>query len=414
MGGFYYIAKKDPVETVRGVIEAGTSEEALRLVTALGYVPLEIRPARAGETVQVRRSAVSSGRPAFVWGRKISQRQLCEFLRQIYDLIDAGVTVVGAVELVERGTSHPEFRKILSGIRQRLFSGESLSAALAAYPQAFPAIYVPMLRSGEAAGRLPEVLSSMQSMTEKDVVLQEKIQASLLYPLMVLLVGVLTVFVMLTVLMPRLVVLFEDFDTALPMATQLVIGMSRFMADFWWLVLAVGVVVVLAGKRYFSQGTGRLLWDTALLRVPVLSDLVRRGETVRVARALGMLVEGGVPLPLALATALDMVSNTVLRQELADVLREVKSGISFAGALGNKPSLWPEAAVSMVAVGEATGSLSKGMFKLASSLERELEATAGVFTTVLGPLVLLLVVGVVGAMIAAMLLPLFQMNMMIQ
>lgn len=414
MGGFYYIAKKSPAETIRGVVEAGTIEEALHQVSALGYVPVEIRPARAPEIDQVCRRAASAGRPALVWAGKISGRQLCEFLRQIYDLIDAGVTVIGAVELAERGTSHPEFRKILSGIRQRLSSGESLSTAMAAYPQAFPAVYVPMLRSGEAAGRLPEVLCSMQSMTEKDVVLQEKIHASLLYPLIVLLVGVLTVFVMLTVLMPRLVVLFEDFDTALPMATQLVIGMSRFMADFWWLVLAVGVAAVLAAKRYFSQGAGRLLWDAALLRVPVLCELVRRSETVRVARALGMLVEGGVPLPQALATALDMVSNTILKQDLADVLREVKSGISFAGALGNKPSLWPEAAVSMVAVGEATGSLSKGMFKLASSLERELEATAGVFTTVLGPLVLLLVVGVVGAMIAAMLLPLFQMNMMIQ
>lgn len=414
MASFVYVAKNGPIETVNGVVEAPTLDEALRRVSALGYVPLDVKPCESGVPERVPR-AVSTGRGRFLLARrKVAPKLVCGVIRQLYDLIDAGVTIISAVELVERGTTHVILKKALLGMRQRLASGESLSAAMSACPDIFPAVFIPMIRSGEASGRLPEVLGSLQALAEKDLALREKVSGSLVYPLIVLGVGLLTIVVMLTVVMPKLTALFEDFDAALPLATQIVMEMSRFMAMYWWLVAAGAGGLIWLVTRYLSTAQGRGVFDRIVLKMPVLKELVLRSETARVARALATLIEGGVPLVLALGTCLDMVSNTVLKEDFADVIREVKAGVSFANALRHKPFLWPEAAVSMVAVGEETGSLQKGLYKLAISLEREMEAAAGIFVTVLGPLVLLGVVGVVGSMIVAMLLPLFQMNMMVQ
>ena len=412
MASFAYTAKKNPTETLSGVIDAPTLNEALRKISAMGLAPVEAHPFAATERVAV---AFLPGHRAVSFARhKVSPRLICELIRQLYDLVDAGITIIGAIELMERGTAHPLLKATLGGMRQRLHAGESLSSAMGAYPEIFPAVFIPMVRSGEASGRLAEVLGSMQVLAEKDLDLRAKVTGSLIYPLMVLGVGILTVAVMLTVVMPKLTALFEDFDTALPPATELVMGMSRFMASFWWLVAGVLAGLWWALQQYWATSSGRAALDGLVLKVPVLKEFIRRAETARVARALATLIEGGVPLALALGTCLEMVSNVVLKEDLADVVREVKAGTSLAGALKHKPQLWPEAAVSMVAVGEETGRLEKGLYKMAASLERDMEGTAGVFVTVLGPLVLLVVVGVVGAMIVSMLLPLFQMNMMVK
>ena len=411
MASFAYTAKKNPTETVTGVIDAPTLNEALRKVSAMGLAPVEAHPFAATE----RATTLLPGRRAALFPRrKVSPKLVCELIRQLYDLVDAGITIIGAIELMERGMVHPVLKATLGGMRQRLHSGESLSSAMGAYPEVFPAVFIPMVRSGEASGRLVEVLGSMQELAEKDLALRAKVTGSLIYPLMVLGVGILTVAVMLTVVMPKLTVLFEDFDTALPAATELVMAMSRFMASFWWLVAGALAALWWMAQQYLATASGRAVFDGLVLKVPVLNEFIRRAETARVARALATLIEGGVPLALALGTCLEMVENVVLKEDLADVVREVKAGTSLAGALKHKPQLWPEAAVSMVAVGEETGRLEKGLHKLAASLERDMEATAGVFVTVLGPLVLLAVVGVVGAMIVSMLLPLFQMNMMVK
>ena len=410
MSRFYYKAKSSPVDIKSGIVEALTVEEAVQKVLLMGLAPVEVL-ADEGRVDMAR--PVDMAATMTPLGSRVPLKVLCDFTRQLFDLVDSGIPILRSLEILERSQANVVLKEIIVELRFSLQSGESLSAAMSKHPQTFPVFYVHMIRSGESSGRLPEVLGRLTAFIEKDLGLRSKIMGSLLYPGIVFAVGVLTFFVLLTFVMPRLSGLFEDFDAALPLPTQIVMGASAFMSRFWWLVLIVAAGLVVMFRRYIKTVEGRRMIDLVILRIPLVKDFIRQTEMTRVARTLGTLLEGGVPITVALEAVVDMSDNCVIKEELFNVARDVRGGSSLTEGLKKTGSFWSESAVSMIAVGEETGKLEKGLFKLTASLERETEETAAVFVTVLGPLALFLVVGTIGLMIVAMLLPLFQMNMLV-
>jgi type II secretory pathway component PulF len=408
MPRFSYKAKISSGEAITGIIEAANVEEGVRKIIAQGHSPMQIVPYEGYQAPGTQAVA-----PPVFKGSTIPLKMLGGFTRQLFDLIDSGVSILRSLEILGRSCSHPGLKGVIAQMRLSVQSGESLSVAMGRFPSVFPVYYMHMVRSGEASGQLPEVLRRLTGFIDKDITLRAKVMGSLMYPAIVFGVGVMTFIVLLTFVMPRLTVLFEDFDTALPLATQIVISASQFMGHYGWIVLGG---VVLAGYylvRYTAAGLGREMLDTLILRTPILKDFVRNTEMTRVARTLGTLLEGGVPVAVALDAVVELTENVVIRKELAVVAREVRGGASMTRGLRKADAYWSEAAVSMISVGEETGSVEKSLFKLAGTMERETEETAAVFVTVLGPLALFFVVGVIGSMIVAMLLPLFQMNMMV-
>jgi type II secretory pathway component PulF len=412
MPRFRFKSKKDPVSIKSGVVEAATLPEAIEKVVAQGYTPLEVVP-EDDALAQRLPGAARAGLMAGFGRRTVPLKVLGDFTRHLFDLADSGVPILRSLEILAQSTTHPALKAILLEMRVNIQAGESLSTAMARNPSVFPVYYIHMVRSGEASGQLPEIFGRLTQFIEKDLALRSKVMGSLMYPGMVFGVGVLTFFVLLTFVMPRLMALFEDFDSALPLPTQIVIGLSHFMGSFWWLVLVAAVVAWFLLARYAATASGRRVIDGAVLQAPVLRDFLRNTEMTRIVRTLGTLLEGGVPIAVALEAVVELTHNTLIKEELMSVARDVRGGSSLTHALKKAGAVWSESAVSMIAIGEETGKLEKGLFKLAASLERSTEESAAVFVTVLGPLALFFVVGSVGSMIVAMLLPLFQMNMLI-
>jgi len=259
---------------------------------------------------------------------------------------------------------------------------------------------------------LPLVLNRLAQFLETDMQMQSKAKSSLLYPAIIFVVGLLGLFVLLSFVLPRMTLMFEDFDAQLPLATRIVVAISQIFEHFWWLMAAVIAGAVFWTRSYLNTATGKAAIDGFALKVPLLKSFIENTQLCRFARTLGMLLESGVPIVTALESVTLVVDNIALQEEVKKMALRVKSGMSLTQAI-KASSLFPEMAVDLIAVGQESGKLEKGLYKLATNCERSSQDLAQVFVTILGPAVLVLVVGVVGFMIVAMLLPMFQMNMII-
>jgi general secretion pathway protein F len=268
------------------------------------------------------------------------------------------------------------------------------------------------VRAAESSGQLPLVLNRLAQFLEADMQMLAKVKASLLYPAIILLVGLMTLFVLLSFVLPRLTLMFEDFDAQLPLITRMVVGTSQIFARFWWLMAIVLAAAIWWTRSYLQKPEGKAALDRLSLKIPLLKSFIENTQLSRFARTLGMLLESGVPIVTALESVTMVVDNSILQEEIKKMALKVKSGMGLAQAIKTS-ALFPEMAVDLIAVGQESGKLEKGLYKLAGLCERSSQEMSQVFVTILGPAVLVMVVGVVGFMIVAMLLPMFQMNMII-
>jgi type II secretory pathway component PulF len=269
-----------------------------------------------------------------------------------------------------------------------------------------------MVKSGELGGYLSKVLNRLADFIEQDLIMRSQIKSSLLYPVIIFCVGLLTMFVLLTFVLPRLTVMFDDFGAALPLPTQIVIAVSGFFAQFWWLILGV-----VGGGIYYLQSwlkttPGRLSLESFVMKVPILNEFVQSAQTALFAKTMATLLENGVTITAALESVTATMDNLLLKEHMQTVTLKVKQGGSLMDALKGS-NYFSEVALNLIAVGEESGKLEKGLNKLAVMYERLTTETAKNFVTILGPMVLVVVVAIVGFVIIAMLLPMFSMNMII-
>ena len=426
MPPFIYKAKSGPHKIVDGLIEAPTQSAAVRQVIAMGLTPLEVAQAplktesdtgqAAAQTHRARPSvipAVGKFRLPLPPARMVSGKEVVFFTRQMSDLIEAAVPILRSLQIVANQTRHPYFKNLIEQMYISVQNGGSLSAALGQYPSVFPDFYVNMVKTGEVGGHLEKVFKRLSDYLEKESETRGKINSSLAYPLFVLGVGVLTIFVLLTFVIPRLSVMFEDLDQALPLPTVILVNLSGFFARYWWLLLGVFVIIKIYGGQWLRSPQGRLWLDSFKLRIPFWGEFIKTVEIGRFARTLGTLLESGVPLTTALGTIYPTIDNVVMREEIQKVSKGVTDGLALKSALG-QCVFFPEMAVSMVSIGEESGHLEKGLYKIAETLERQADETVKVMTSLLGPAVLVVIVSIVGFAVIAMLLPIFRMNLLIQ
>jgi type II secretory pathway component PulF len=316
------------------------------------------------------------------------------------------------MELLSRQRQHPQMVEIIESMTVMLQQGGSLSLALAKYPKIFTPLYIHTVKAAEASGQLPLVLNRLAQFLEGDMQMQSKVKASLLYPAIILVVGLLTLFVLLSFVLPRLTMMFEDFNAQLPLATRIVVAVSQIFAQFWWLMAVVITGAVFWVRSYLKTPKGKTAFDEFILKIPLLKTFIENTQLSRFSRTLGMLLESGVPIVTALDSVVLVVDNTALQEEIRKMALKVRSGMSLTQAI-KASALFPEMAVDLIAVGQESGKLEKGLYKLAANCERSSQEMSQVFVTILGPAVLVLVVGMVGFMVVAMLLPMFQMNTII-
>ena len=408
MPKFDYKAKEGPTKIVGGVIEADTADNAVGKIIRLGLTPIEVHQAVQGE------SPVSkTTKPLLRLFKRVSLADLVQMTRQMSDLIEAAVPVLRSLQIVLNQTPNPNLKDIVNQMYNYVKDGGSFSDALAQYPDVFPSLYVNMVKTGEISGQLEVVLNRLAAYLEKEQETRGKVVSSLAYPALILIVGILTMFVLLTFVIPRLSVMFDDLGQELPFITVVLMNVSGFFASYWWLILAVIAVAGLYFKNFLNTSNGRRWFDQVKLKIPLLGQFLKIVEIGRFARTLGALLASGVTITTALKSVAETIQNTVLREEVRKISEEVNSGASLRKAL-KQCSFFPEVAVNMISVGEEIGHLEQGLLKVAETYERQSEQTVKTIVSLLGPLVLVFIVGIVGFVVIAMLLPIFKMNLIIK
>ncbi|MBI3617243.1 MAG: type II secretion system F family protein [Candidatus Omnitrophica bacterium] len=418
MTKFFYKAKSGPTKIVDGFIEEQTKSGAIREIVAMGLTPLDVvpaaqRPIPACAQSKSAHAVLKNFHFPFSASRSVSARDIVFFTRQLSDLVEASVPLLRVIQIASRQTRQPYFKSIIEQMHLFVQNGGSLSGAMAQYPAVFPAHYVNMVKTGEVGGQLDKVLRRLADHLEKEYETRGKIRSSLAYPAFVLGVGILTVFVLLTFVIPRLSVMFEDLDQALPLPTLVLMHLSGFFARYWWLLIGIFVIIKIYWDQWTCSVQGRLWLDGSLLKIPFWGEFIRDAEIGRFARTLGTLLESGVPLTTALNAIHPTIDNLIMRDGIKKVSKAVTEGQALKSALGQCP-FFPEMVIDMVDVGEESGRLEKGLYKIAETLERQTDQTVKVLMSLLGPAVLMVIVSLVGFAVIAMLLPIFRMNLLIQ
>lgn len=379
-----------------GKVKAASESAVADKLMTMGYVPLQVT--RAGTGLQREITLPGS--------RKVRLKELAIATRQLATMIDAGLPLLRSLTILGEQAENPELRRVLTGVRQAVEGGRSLSSAFAAEPQVFPPLMINMTRAGETGGFLDGAMRQVAETFEADVKLRAKIKSALTYPVVVLVMAVLMCTGMLLFIVPIFEKMFADLGGTLPLPTRILVAISGAMP-----ILVPAAVVLGAGGAWWWRQHGRdqrvrEVVDPLKLRLPVFGPLIGKIALARFSRNLSTLLTAGVPI----LTALDVVGQTtgsvVIGHALEDVRRSVAQGESVAGPLAEH-DVFPSMVVQMIASGEETGALDQMLARIAISYDQEVEATTEALTSLIEPLMIALLGAVVGGMIVALYLPIF-------
>lgn len=403
---FEYKAKKGPTEVLSGSIDALSKDDAVSKIIARGLVPLEVESYDQAKD-QIRPEQLKKAN--FSLFNKIRVKDVLEFTRELSDLINASVPMLQALKIIDRQIKNIKFKLVVQDVIDKVRDGASLSDAMKKHSSAFGNFYINIIAVGQLSGQLGQCLASLADHMEKEDQIKSKIKAAMAYPLLVLFVGFVTIFVLFCFVVPQLSVLFEDMNQQLPFFTTVVLFLSKFMSRFWWLISAFLAIVFVGFKGWLNTNAGRLSFDNFKLKIPYLGDFLRFSEISRFTRSLGLMLASGVNISRALAAVSDSVDNSNLKLSLNRVMDEVNNGKSISESL-RQIDFFTEFTISMITVGEQTGSLASSLFKVSDRLDKNTEEMSKAFISVLGPAILILIVSVIGVVLISILLPIMQMN----
>ncbi len=387
----------------RGSVDADTPAEARRKLRAANVHVLELREGRAG---RARPDALEA---RTIRLRGIGQRDLAVACRQLATLLRAGMPLVPALTALAEQFADEPMGKVLARVRDRVNEGATLAAAMQEHPRVFPELYVNMVEAGEAAGALTDVLTRLAEMTERRVSLMHRVRSALAYPVLMSVVGIGVVAFLLAFVVPSITRLFEEMNRTLPGPTVALISISEFVRGNAVVLLGGLAAGVVALRLYVRTPGGRLAWDRLKLRIPLLGDLVLKSSVSHFARTLGVLLMSNVAILEALNIVKRVVGNAVIRRALDDTREAVRHGDSIAGSL-RRSGVFPPIVLHMIAAGEASGSVAEGLIHVADAYDTETEARVNAMTSLLEPLLILLLGAIVGFIVLAILLPIFEIN----
>jgi general secretion pathway protein F len=342
---------------------------------------------------------------------RVTPKMFANMTRLLGTLLHAGVTLPEALVALTDQVESQRFKGILSDVGAKVNEGSSLGDAMAKYPKAFPALYVDMIRAGEASGALETVLFRLAEFLEKQIELRGKISSAMMYPIVLSVLGAVIVTVLMLGIVPQITSMFADMNADLPWNTKLLIWMSDTMSNYWYLVLLFGGTFVWAAKRWRRSETGQLVGDAFLLRLPVVGDLVRKIAVARFTRTLSTLLSSGVQLLQALDITRSLLGNVVLERVITEARDNIREGEGIAPAL-KRSGQFPPLVTHMVAVGERSGQLEQMLNDVADTYDRETNSAIAKFTTLLEPLMIVVMGVAVGFVVFSIMQPIMQLTEM--
>ncbi|KKS96688.1 MAG: type IV pilus biogenesis protein PilC, type IV pilus assembly protein PilC [Candidatus Gottesmanbacteria bacterium GW2011_GWA2_43_14] len=396
MPRFTYKAKDSQSKTAEGIVEANSLKQAQSLLHERGFFIISLKE----QTPGLFQKGAGTG---------IAFQDLVHFTRQLSTMITAGLTLDEALLILIAQIKKPKLILLLRKIEEEVKSGKSFASVLAKYPKVFPPVYLSLVQAGEASGKLDTILSRLAENLEKSRDFRNKIRGALVYPIIVISgMGVVS-FIVMTVVVPRLTSLYQEFEIDLPLPTQIMITLSNILVNSWYVIVISIVLIFVVFMNIRKSKYGQFVLSTLILNIPVFGPLIKQSTLVEITKTLALLIEGGVPILTSLEIAQHTTNNVLYREAFVEAARKVEKGFPLSDPLMEN-KIMPTILGQMVAVGEHTGQLDDSLNKLSVYFETEADSAVKTLTTMIEPIVMVLLGIGVGFLVLAVLLPIYSLT----
>jgi type II secretory pathway component PulF len=417
MPQFSYKARKRSGELVEGVLEVADRSAALVQIQRSGLFPIAVESAKAGAAADGKPAAKGVNFASFLppgmqaqlaQKRKPKLQELATFTTQLANLLNSGMPLTVALTSMGHLQTKGIPVEVSRELKQEVTEGKSLSDAMAKQPRIFSDLYINMVRAGETSGALVAVLRRMANHFQQFAEVQATFKSAMIYPMMVIGVGILLVTFFMTVMMPKFTEIFNSFNIELPLPTRFLIGLSVMFTGYWWLMGLVVIVGIILFKRFQSSAAGGRKLDEWRMKAPIFGNVVKINLFGQFARTLGTLLQNGVPVLTALKITEQVMSNGLIKEAIAKTREAVTDGKTLAQPLAQS-KLFPQLMVDLVRIGEETGDVPGALNNLADTYEGELQIALRVMSDLIGPVLIIVMAVIVGFLMLSIFLPLFKM-----
>lgn len=398
MALYRYKAVQSDGKEVNEVMTAATITEVQEKIRDKGLYLIQIR-----EDVEKKSAAEELS-----FGGKVTAKQISIFCKQFATLLKAGVPVASGLDILYRQTENKKFKSALEDVYTEVQKGSQVSTAIRNHPKVFPSLMVNMVESGEMSGNLDNIMERLAIHYEKDAKINSRIKGAMIYPIALSVISVVVVIFLITVILPTFTGMFTSSGTELPLPTRILLGISDFIKGYWYIVIGAVVFLIFVVNRYLSSSVGRYQFDALKFKLPVVKGSMDKIVTARFTRTLGSLLRSGIPLIDALELAGSVTGNVVIEEKVNYIASEVEKGETLGVALKRTPTFGPMV-VSMIQIGEESGSLDQMLDKSADFYEQELEDAIDRLLKLMEPLLIVVMAIVIGFIVISMALPMFDM-----
>lgn len=394
---FSYIVKNENSEISQGTISAQNEEEAIGNLQKQGLFISQIKEIKQNNFL----AGVTS-----VKSKKVTLKEKIIFTKQLAMMTSGGMPLVEALKSLQEEAEKEEFKKIIGKITEDVSGGSALSKAMEKYPKIFPSLYTSVVVSGEKSGKLAEVLERLADQYQKDYDLITKVKSAISYPLVIVCALIGVMILMLLFVIPKLKKIFDEMGVPLPIFTRILLGTSQAMVDYWYLFLIgiIGLFILL--RYYFKTKSGRLFWDKFKVKVPIFGQLVIKIYMARLCRTSGTLVAAGLPMMDILNTNKEIINNVYYKPSFDKIASDVESGITLSAAM-KKQKIFPSMIPQMLSVAEKSGKVEEIFFHLADFYDKEVEATTASLTSLIEPILIIVIGSGVGLAVVSVIMPIY-------
>ena len=401
---YYYKATDQNGKYVEGDISAPDYRGAVQKIRKLNYFPVKVSEGKKSSNLS---GGMNLSLP--ILGSPIPTKELMTLTQQLATLVNAGLTLDDGLSTLIKLAETGKVKSILSGIRKQVHGGSSFADALVEHPKVFSKLYVNMIRAGEAGGILGETLSRLAMFMEKSVELKNNIRSAMVYPAILTFVGGTAVIILITFVIPQFSKLFEEMGAALPLPTQIMLGISSTIINYWPALILGTLGFISAFIFYIGTNKGRLRWDEILLKLPLFGPLIRKIEVSRFSLTMATLLKSGVPILQAMGIVQSIMINRVIADSVTNLKQALKRGKGLSGPL-EEAGIFPPMAVHMITVGETSGSLDEMLTKVSKTYDKEVEQSIKQVISLIEPMMILLMALIIGFIVISMLLAIFSAN----
>lgn len=402
---FTYIATNQAKETVKGTVEASDRSTALKLLSDRRLKPVSI------EELQENKGSINI--PGFSKNStKVKTADLVMFTRQLSAMVSAGVPLLRAIESLETHADSPGIKSVSGAIYKEVQSGSQLADALEKHPAVFNDIYVNMVRAGEAAGILDDILKRLALQQEKSASMKKKIKSAMTYPMVLIVITVGAFFGLMLFVIPQIAKILQDLggpDAKLPILTQMMLGLSSFMINYWWIMLLLIGGTIFGLKKYLATRSGKHAFHALVIRIPGVGPIIRKVAVARFARTFSALIGAGVAVLEALNVTSRAMGNLVYEDAIVDAAERVKNGEALSKIIESN-KLFPPIVAQMLAVGEETGETAGSLIKIADFYEEEVDAAIEGISSIIEPVMIVFMGGMVGVIAASVMQPISELS----